>query len=106
MKARGLRQPKEPTWQERQLHELTHLPFRSWCPLCVQTKSKDDHHKLQKDKQPVIQVDYCYISEQGTNLILTILVLVDILTGLCAATVVSAKGAIAVSYTHLRAHET
>ncbi len=36
-KARAPPTPKEPTWQERELHELTHLPFRSWCPLCVET---------------------------------------------------------------------
>ena len=27
--------PKEPTPQERAEHELTHLPFRSWCKTCV-----------------------------------------------------------------------
>ena len=25
---------------ERKLHEVTHLPFRSWCAFCVQAKSR------------------------------------------------------------------
>ena len=27
--------PKEPTKVEREEHEKTHLPFRSWCRHCV-----------------------------------------------------------------------
>ena len=36
---RSLHVPKEPTAQERAEHELTHLPFRSWCKTCVVSKS-------------------------------------------------------------------
>ena len=93
-KARAPPTPKEPTWQERELHELTHLPFRSWCPLCVETESKDDHHTTQADKQPVIQLDYCFITEQTTGFKLTLLVLIDVLSGLCGAAVVVSKGPI------------
>ena len=25
--------PKEPTQEERELHNLTHMPYRAWCPL-------------------------------------------------------------------------
>ena len=45
--ARTVTSPKNPTTQERALHDLTHLPFRSWCQFCQETKSKDDHHKKQ-----------------------------------------------------------
>lgn len=34
------RSPEEPTRQEREEHELTHLPFRSWCPCYVAAKAK------------------------------------------------------------------
>jgi hypothetical protein len=27
----------QPTQRERSLHELTHLPYRDWCPFCVST---------------------------------------------------------------------
>ena len=33
--ARGLAAPTEPTPQERALHELTHIPYRTWCSHCV-----------------------------------------------------------------------
>ena len=32
---RALPSPSEPSEQERELHNLTHLPYRSWCPVCV-----------------------------------------------------------------------
>ena len=32
--------PKQPSVMERKLHEVTHLPFRSWCAFCVQAKSR------------------------------------------------------------------
>jgi len=50
--------PVEPTPEERRLHELTHLPFRSWCSTCVKAKSKQSHSHATKEIQPVIQVDY------------------------------------------------
>ena len=62
--ARGLRTPQEPTEAERELHNLTHLPFRAWCKQCVMGKGKKYYGKQQKqlyDTRPVIQVDYCFI---------------------------------------------
>ena len=57
--------PRQPTKQERILHELTHLPFRSWCSFCVSCKSKMDslHHvnpQPERREYPVIQLDYAY----------------------------------------------
>ena len=48
---RSLQVPKEPTAQERAEHELTHLPFRSWCKTCVMSKSRQDHSKKVRLKQ-------------------------------------------------------
>ena len=31
--------PHEPTKEERELHELTHLPFRAWCAVRVKTRA-------------------------------------------------------------------
>ena len=48
MKAQNPRQlsvPTEPTEQERLVHELTHLPFRSWCEFCVKAKSKQSRSR-------------------------------------------------------------
>ena len=35
-----LSHPNEPSEQQRQVHNLTHLPFRSWWPHCVRGKAK------------------------------------------------------------------
>ena len=33
--------PRLPTEEEVAHHELTHLPYRNWCPACVKAKGKD-----------------------------------------------------------------
>ena len=73
-KAKGLPAPPQPTAQERLEHELTHLPYRSWCPVCVQAKGRSDNHLKQHNKTPVIQCNItCYkaIGEQATSSIFT-----------------------------------
>ena len=63
--ARGLKAPAEPTPQERAEHELTHLPFWSWCPTCVANKGRADNHPKQTSKMPVVQFDFCYFKTAG-----------------------------------------
>ena len=58
---RQLPTPHEPTEQERQLRDLTHMPYRAWCPTCVACKGKADYHKQIFDKRPVVQIDYCFM---------------------------------------------
>ena len=53
---RALTVPKEPTEEERELHSLTHMPYRAWCPLCVKCKGVGDYRKQYYDKKPVVQV--------------------------------------------------
>ena len=54
---RAVGYPAEPTPEEKAQHELTHMPFKSWCPICVRCKSKDDQHKQVYDKRPALQAD-------------------------------------------------
>ena len=43
--------PKLPTPEEVDTHNLTHLPCRSWCPHCVRGKGKTmDHRRAGRDK--------------------------------------------------------
>ena len=60
--AKGLKTPGEPSLAERRLHELFHLPYRGWCPLCVKSKGRHGSSTKQIDRQPVIQIDYCFHS--------------------------------------------
>ena len=87
-----LHRSNEPTEQQRAIHNLTHLPYRSWCEHCVKAKSREKQSKRQTDKQPVIQIDYCVVQtgpDVGKRLVLTA---VDIQTGLATAVLVPHKG--------------
>ena len=60
-----LRDPGSPTPREIEEHNVTHMPFRSWCPHCVSGKAKERHHKKQTDADkkniPEIVFDYCFL---------------------------------------------
>ena len=84
-KAKGLPTPPQPTEQERMEHELTHLPYRSWCPVCVRSKGRADNHPKQHSKSPVIQVDITYYKAMGETKVTPILTAVDVETGMCMA---------------------
>jgi len=42
---RVMRDPGAPTQAEVDKHNITHLPFRAWCPACVTGQAKDRAHK-------------------------------------------------------------
>ena len=46
-----LSSPKEPTATERRLHELTHLPYASWCPHCVSCRRPNTQHRSSKQER-------------------------------------------------------
>eukprot|EP00971_Amphidinium_carterae_P350570 6491626-Amphidinium_carterae.2 len=56
-----LRQPPQPTKQEQEQHRITHMPYRSWRPICVKAKEQSVHHRRGALKeQSLIQLDYAY----------------------------------------------
>ena len=57
-----VRDPGCPSKEEMERHYMTHMPFRSWCPICIQGKAKENPHyrdkvRKQGDK-PVVGLDY------------------------------------------------
>ena len=90
-RARGLRQPQQPTPQQIAEHNLTHLPYRNWCPICAQGKGRQDNYKKQQSRQPVIQVDFAYIKSQQDPKTTPVLTAVDVTTQLCMAVLVPDK---------------
>ena len=60
-----LTSPYTPTRQERMEHELTHIPYRSWCDHCVRGKCAAMAHRkstLEDDRKiPVVGVDYAFL---------------------------------------------
>ena len=65
-----VREPGDPTPEERAQHELTHLPFRSWCRFCVMGRGRQEGHfrrskKESSDNMPEISLDYALPASEG-----------------------------------------
>ena len=71
--------PKEPSVEERQAHELTHLPARSWCETSVKSFGLDDPHRLRRGGRdiPEIQVDYMFMGRRGEKELICALHAID-----------------------------
>ena len=56
--------PCKPSQEEVDRHNAIHLPFRSWCDICVQGRGQEAAHRKNKDKeghdQEMIEIDYGY----------------------------------------------
>ena len=55
--------PKMPSKEEVEAHEMVHLPFRSWCNVCIAARSKDDPHHLRviTENCQEVHLDYCFL---------------------------------------------
>ena len=57
--------PGQPNATERALHEMLHMPYRSWCEDCVQGQGKDRYHlRLEEDGVLRIAMDYMFLTER------------------------------------------
>ena len=43
--------PRKPTQTEIEEHDLTHLPYRNWCSICVKSKGKDLDHRTSVEAE-------------------------------------------------------
>ena len=62
-----LKTPEQPTERQIVEHEVTHLPFCSWCKHCVKGKTKNSQYKSKPSEErevPVISMDYMFLSER------------------------------------------
>ena len=112
-KARPLPQPRLPSRQEVQEHELTHIPYRSWCAHCVRGGGRSDAHRrrVRQDEEERGQhmttwsIDNAFMIYKGDLCTReemervgwdktkdTVLVSEDLATGGIRAHLVSAKG--------------
>ena len=90
--ARGIKAPQQPTEQERREHNLTHLPYRSWCSICVENKGRANNHPTQKTSTVlVIQCDFAYIKGIHDKQVIPVLTAIDVETGMSMATMVQDK---------------
>ena len=92
---RKLIDPRKPTQEEVDEHELTHLPYRNWCPICVRAKGKElDHRKSIEEPTGLSEYSFdfcCPGDEFGFKL--TVLVGRERSTGSNFAVAVPTKGA-------------
>ena len=62
-RVKQLKDPKLPTRAEREEHEVSHLPYRSWCRICVMGKGKEDAHRHGGHESDIttVHMDYGFL---------------------------------------------
>ena len=89
-------EPKVPTAAEIIAHNITHLPYRSWCPHCVAARRPNSHHARSKAEDrkasPLLVADYCFMKDNNDDDIVTVLVVRLYPAKAILATVCPAKG--------------
>ena len=88
------RSPTVPSAWERERHETSHVPYRSWCPTCVAGRGVKSPHKARPrrdDDLPRFSIDYGFLGaeNQPTSVLL---VAKEITTGMTMAMIVPRKG--------------
>ena len=63
------RDPGMPSQEEREVHNITHLPFRPWCEFCVRGRGKDRcHRRLESEgDQAKMSVDYGFLTQRASG---------------------------------------
>ena len=65
---RKLRDPRLPTPEEVEEHNIRgHIPYRDWCPICVQAKGRGQYHYKDKGAAwvlPEYAWDYCFPGDE------------------------------------------
>ena len=97
---RKMKNPRQPTKIEVEEHNLTHMPFRQWCPHCVRGKAINSPHKAKEERpedtledMSRISMDYWYMGindEKAQNN--PMLMVIDESTGAVIALAVGRKG--------------
>jgi len=68
----GQSSPVKPTMEEVQEHNISHLPYRSWCSHCVRGRGRTlAHRRIQESdevkarRRPVVAIDYFYLGARS-----------------------------------------
>ena len=65
--------PCSPSRAEREAHEATHLPYRSWCPVCVQGRADNPPHRRLpppgegERRLPEVHIDYAFLRRDDSE---------------------------------------
>ena len=59
--------PRQPNQHEKEEHEMTHLPFRSWCRYCVMGRGREEdcRKSMEEERQvPEVHLDYMFMGDE------------------------------------------
>ncbi len=56
-----------PTAEEVEEHNATHLPHRSWCPVCVKARGDAHRRVKQKGEKPTVNMDCKTFGEEANK---------------------------------------
>ena len=87
--------PYTPTKKEREEHDATDLPYRSWCKHCVYGKGVHSPHvagEQEETGRATVSLDYCFMGEEANDEIPPILVMWDSKSGMLWALPVDEEG--------------
>jgi hypothetical protein len=62
-----INEPRKPNAEEILSHNLTHLPYRNWCPICVKGRGKEMPHRRSDGpgEIPEIHFDFCFLGDEN-----------------------------------------
>jgi hypothetical protein len=78
--AKPAKDPRAPSQAERDEHEATHLPFRSWCAECVCGRRDNPGHFRRAEEErvvPEVMLDYAFVRRKDETETVTILLMKD-----------------------------
>ncbi len=87
----------KPSQEDVEAHCMTHLPYRSWCNVCVKAKGKEAPHWRSTDDEkpglPIVSMDYNELGDEKGNRSNKTLVVKDENSGAVLHYKVTVKGA-------------
>ena len=76
--ARGVRAPKAPSREHQARHNLTHLPYASWCPWCAAGRGDNQPHYRARGgpsrSLPLLVLDCAFVRDREDEELATLLV--------------------------------
>ena len=70
-----MQNPMLPSKAEKDMHEFTHVPCRSWCERCVRGRGECVRHEVGKEmlEQTEVHMDFFFVGDEDQNEKLTVL---------------------------------
>ena len=95
--AKAMPEPILPTQAVIDAHNLTHWPYRSWCPHCVAARRPNSQHRRKSSSTrrtaPLLVADYCFVRDLEDQQLAKVFVARLEPSNMIISTVVDEKGA-------------